>query len=393
MTGIEITTFNGAQAALKHPDLAQALYDDGKLVMEDALITLHGADHAERRAAEYGVFNRRFFRTYESETFPRTLRPVMAPYLAAGQADLVELGYRVTMNLTADFAGIDRDEDSIEETESLLGLVKIFSTGATQVHTTQDPDEINRKVAVALEEFEDRFLSKSIARRVALRSEGAALPNDVLSMLVARSETLPLAPDVLRREMAFYLQAGAHSTANSTTHAFHEIGTWAGDDTKRARLLEDPLFLQRCVHESLRLHPASPVAWRKATRDTAIDNRPLREGDRIVINLHEANRDTSVFGADADRFNPERDLPPSIWPFGLSFGYGIHACMGRGLDGGILPDARTTDKPVQLGIVTLLVKTLIENGAALMADNPPQPDTTTSRSNWGTYPVQFERAA
>ena len=160
-TELEISDYAGAMAALKNPALAQALYDEGRVVMEDALITLHGDAHTKRRITEFGVFNRAFFRTYESEIFPRTLNPILEHYLKLGRADLVELGYRLTMNLTADFAGIDR-EDSVEETEALLDLVKIFSSGATLVHSTENRAEIEARVNSAMVSFEERFLTPSI---------------------------------------------------------------------------------------------------------------------------------------------------------------------------------------------------------------------------------------
>jgi len=387
---VEVTTFAGAQAALKNADLAQGLYDEGALVMADALITLHGEAHAQRRAVEYAVFNRRFFHVYETDIFPRTLEPVLRPYLQQGQADVVELGYRLVMNLTADFAGIDRDADSPQETETLLDLVKTFSTGATLVHSTQDRAAVEKRVRDALKIFEEQFLTKSIARRKAIIEAGQPLPNDVLSQLLSRAEELPLSADVMLREMAFYLQAGAHSTANSTTHALHEIFVWAGADVLRWQQLDDPVFVQRCVHESLRLHPASPVALRKAVHSTQLQSREVREGDRVVIDLHQANRDPDVFGSDAEAFNPERHIAHNVWPFGLTFGLGMHACMGRNLDGGTLPDATGEH---HLGIVALLCTRLLAEGARPSATDQAKTDTATSRSNWGYYPIVFEGIA
>jgi len=386
---LEIDDYARALSVYRHPHLAQALYDKGERVMADSLITLHGREHARRRAAEYGVFNRRFFRTYEAQVFPRTLRPVLEPYLSAGRADLVELGYRVTMNLTADFAGVDRMQDDAEETEALLALVKTFSAGATMVHSTLDHDAINAAVEQAMAVFETRFLRPSLERRQRLFEANETLPNDVLSMLVRHQHKLGLSFEVLRREMAFYLQAGAHSTANATTHAFHETVTWrAQDPSRRGQALQDADFVQRCVHEALRLHPASPVAWRKATQATDVDGHHLEPGDRVVINLQTVNRDPRVFGENAARFDPERKLPPNVWPFGLSFGYGIHACVGRDLDGGTVPKPK---QPRQFGIVALLLKTLLDHQASGDPTDPPQADAGTSRSNWGRYVVRLRR--
>ena len=384
-TELEISDYAGAMAALKNPALAQALYDEGRVVMEDALITLHGDAHTKRRITEFGVFNRAFFRTYESEIFPRTLNPILEHYLKLGRADLVELGYRLTMNLTADFAGIDR-EDSVEETEALLDLVKIFSSGATLVHSTENRAEIEARVNSAMVSFEERFLTPSIDRRKSLIAEKKSLPNDVLSTLLEQDDLLP--PDILRREMAFYLQAGAHSTANSTTHAIHEILTWCNGSPERRARFRDKRMVQRAVHESLRLHPASPVAWRKPMERTCVEDKQLDTDDRIVINLQAANRDVSVFGEDADTFNPQRALPGNVWPYGLSFGYGVHACLGKSLDGGVVPKEGAVSHE-QFGIVTLLVHTLLEHDANWIPEDLPRPDERTSRANWGYYPVSL----
>ena len=389
MEPLMISDYAGAMAALKHADLAQGLYDDGRLVMQDALITLHGEAHTQRRLTEFGVFNRAFFRTYESQIFPQTIAPIIGHYVAAGRADLVELGYRVTMNLTADFAGIDRAA-TLQDTEALLALVKTFSAGATLVHSTRDRERIEAAVRRALSEFEQRFLKPSVARRKQLLRTRQPLPNDVLSKLLQSDLDLP--PGVMRREMAFYLQAGAHSTANSTVHAVHEVLTWCGDDPARRNRFADKRAVQQAVHESLRLHPASPVAWRKAVKSIELAGGVLTAGERLIIDLQAANRDASVFGKDADQFDPQRPLPANVWPYGLTFGYGVHACLGKALDGGVVPRDGARDHQ-QFGIVTLLVHLLLQHGAAWIDADPPRADADTSRANWGYYPVALKEVA
>jgi cytochrome P450 len=400
MNQLNVSTFQEASSALRHPDLAQCMYDAGAVVMDQVLLSLHGEAHRLRRLLELRVFRKGFLAYYEHEVFPPTLAATLAPYLAAGRANLIEFGYRVTINLTADFAGIDRPERSIEETETLFRLVKTFSEGATLVHSKRDRAEVEREVRAALEVLRTRFLQPSAARRLALIEQVAAgsmdeagLPRDVLTVLLRNEDKVDLPPDVLLREMAFYLQAGSHSTANSMVHALHEIGLWCEahpDDAARVR--DDLLFLQRCVHESMRLHPASPVAWRRptcpvllASGDTAGDT------DRIVIDLAAANRDRSIFGEDADRFNPMRRLPPGVFPYGMTFGTGIHACLGRDLDGGVVAREVVDPAAHQYGLVTLLVSSLLRAGARTVAGDPPTADANTQRQNWGRYPVEFAR--
>jgi cytochrome P450 len=399
MKTINIHKYKDAQDALRSHDLAQALYEKGGVVMDDVLISLHGTEHHKRRVTEFAVFGRGFFRYYEREVFPPTLARTIAPYLEAGRADLVEFGYRVTMNLTADFAGIDRPRQDTEETEHLLRLVKCFSEGATLVHSKRDHAQVRAEVMGALEEFDEAFLTPARERRLQLvnmfeQGELAEedLPRDVMTILLRNREKLQLSADVFRREIAFYLQAGAHSTANSTTQALHEILTWCdAHPDARGRIESDRAFLQRCVHESLRLHPASPVAWRRAMCPVTIgDAGDVDDGDRVIVDLHEANRDKAVFGDDADEFNPHRQLPHTVWPFGLSFGYGVHACMGRDLDGGVVPKDGSPPEKRQLGIVALLVDELLRNGAERDPDRPPSVDTSTERNNWAEYPIVFD---
>ena len=388
---MQISGFTEAQTALRHPELKQALYDAGAQVMADALITLHGERHRKRRTCEYRVFNRRFFNHYETEIFPTTLQPIMDHYAKVGQADLVELGYRTTMNLTADFAGIDRSNNSLDETEELLELVKTFSLGATLVHHTGNTHAIRNSVDAALARFDQGFLQPSIARRQRIMQAGEALPNDVLSTLLADPE-MKLSTGVLQREMAFYLQAGAHSTANSMTHAFHEISQFCKNKGQigRADLLAQPALLQRCVHESFRLHPASPVAWRRPDSPIELAGHRVSAGEKVVINLHEANRDPNIFGIDADEFNPFRTLPAGVAPWGLTFGTGNHACLGRALDGGLIAaDGNKSTSAGQLGIVTLMIQTLLHYKAQTVPGDPPHKDTNTTRNNWGYYPVRL----
>lgn len=390
IANITLTSYADAMMAMKHPQLVQALYDAGSSVMGDALITLHGDAHAQRRVVEFAVFNRRFFREYQSNEFPPLLSHVLEPYLARGEADLVELGYQVTMNLTADLAGVDRPAGDMAETQALLGLVKTFSTGATLAHSTLDHGEVNAQVTEALGHFSDKFLDASIARRKQLLADNEPLPNDVLSKLLDAQERLLLSPAVLRREIAFYLQAGAHSTANAMVQAVDEIFRWiANGNCSAAALCEQPTLLQSAVHESLRLHPASPVALRRAVAPLEIAGQVLQVGDLVEIDLVQANRDANIFGEDAQGFNPHREKRPGTWPFGLSFGYGNHACMGRDLDGGVVPKSGAEVESSSLGIVPLLVQTLLQHGIVPATQQTPEADTTTSRPNFLSYPVRF----
>lgn len=398
MQTITIDRIDEALAALRDEHLAQSLYDEGKVIMDRTLLVLHGEEHRKRRMLEFRVFRRSFFRYYESEVFPAALAESLKPALAAGGCDLVEFGHRITMNLTADFAGVDRPLRTADETERLLRLVRLFGEGATLVHSTRDKDVVRAEVRAALEEFRVTFLEQSIARRAALIERHARgeideteLPRDVLTILLRNEDQVDLPPDVLCREIAFYLQAGSHSTSSSTTHAFHHLLEWSASHPEdAARFRTDPLFLQRAVHESLRLHPASPVSWRKPICPVTLKNGTAAgPDDRVQIDLWTANRQVDVYGADAEAYNPHRVIPAGHEPFGLTFGTGVHTCLGRDLDGGVVARGAVDPDAHQYGIITLIVRALLDAGARPDPANPPEAATHTARQNWGRYPILF----
>jgi hypothetical protein len=164
----------------------------------------------------------------------------------------------------------------------------------------------------------------------------------------------------------------------------HEILQWT--DAPDA-LLEDPVLLQRCVLESIRLHPSSPIAARRPLCPVRLEKTMVSEGQRVEIDLQRANRDVTAFGADAGEFNPRRMLPKGIAPYGLSFGMGMHACLGLNLAAGTLPREDTDAAHHHYGTVTLIIRELLQHGLRGDPDGAPAKDTTTERDIWATYPT------
>ena len=146
------------------------------------------------------------------------------------------------------------------------------------------------------------------------------------------------------------------------------------------------------MHESFRLHPASPVASRSAICPVKLNCiGDVSAGNKVEFRLAVANRDKQIFGKDADDFNPEREINGSIPPFGLTFGTGVHACLGRELDGGALPRENVDPSRHQYGIVVLFLQRLFSLGARLSPDERPLKATNTERPNWGYYPIVFKK--
>lgn len=393
---VTVRTFADAKDAYRHKDLRQALYDDGEVVMADVLVNLHGREHRDRRRVENRSFRRDTFDLYERELFPAVTDRTLAPYIEAGSVDLVHLGHELMLNLAALTAGLDRPQGTAEETTRLYDYTMLFIEGATLAHSTLDKDERRRCIHAALLEWDEEFLAPSIARRRTALARLAAgeivesdLPKDVLTTLLRSTEDLDLPPEVIRREVAFLLLAGAHTSATAFVRSIDHILSWVQTHPQDApKVVDDPLFVQRCIHETVRLNPSSPVGQRWALTDVTLKSGvQVPAGGKLVIDLAAVNRDPAVFGDTAADFDPYRSLPAGVGPFGLSFGGGMHVCIGQDLAAGVVPAADVDPDAHLYGLVTGAVQRMFHEGVRRDPENPPQRDEATARPYWGTYPV------
>lgn len=392
-----ISDFKTAGETLRVNDLRQALYDAGAILMDKVLVNLHGKEHQMRRKVEAKILRPNFYRWYETEVFKKTLDETITPYLKEGKADLVDLSYRILLNLTADFSGIDRPDKSVAETERILSMLRTFGKAATLGQAKGDKDAISNEINDSIEAFNVEFYKPSKQKRLEYLNRfklgeisESDVPKDVLTELLKNQGKLGLSDDIILKETAFYLLAGAFTSIHTLTHAMHELFERVKDLTQKNRLMNEPIYLQRCIHESMRLHPSSPTAMRRPTCPYQTnDGKTLNNSDTLVINLMEANRDVSVFGLDAKEHNPERNLPSGVPPYGLSFGKGMHACIGVNLAAGIIPKKDTDPLTHQYGIITLTAKKLLEYGAVPNKNKPGVVDRSTVRNNWSSYPILF----
>ncbi|MFV0643235.1 MAG: cytochrome P450 [Sphingomonadaceae bacterium] len=400
MSEHELTTIDGCVHAMKSRELRQALYDEASLMMEHALVNLHGTEHRDRRTVEAKVFRKDVFLAYEKDSVPQTLAETIGPFMKEGKGDLVDMGYRIMMNLTVDFAGIDRAKSSPEATADLVRLLKEFSLApALGQSRSEDVDDKKARIREAMKEFDTSFLQPSIAHRQAVlrdleagKIEETDLPQDVLMALLRGQDKLQMSDDAFLQEGIFYVLAGAHTTIHSLTHAVHELLEWLKKHPEDiARIGDDPFFIQQCVFESVRLHPSSPVARRRALSEVSLhDGEDARTGDFVVANLYQANRDPAIFGPDADTFNPHRKVAGKVAPHGVSMGLGMHACLGRNLAIGVEPRPGSTADSHQYGIVPLIVEALLKAGIQQDPAGEATKDEGITRITWSHYPVLFK---
>lgn len=399
MKTIELREYRDCERALKIPSLKQALYDEGAILMDRVLVTLHGEEHRQRRNAEMRVFRRHFFRDFEHQIIPSVFEDVMSEVNPA-EEDLVDLGYHFMVFLALKFAGIDPQENTREEFNDMVSMLRMFGVAATLGQARdRDIEEATQAVKETLQEFDDRFFTPSAERRQRLIEKVRAgeidqdeLPMDVLTVLLKDEDELNLVRDMVVRETAFYFLAGAHTSVHSLGHAVHHLLSWIETNPgSRSELVADRAMVQRFVHESFRLHPSSPVSKRRCLSNVELpDGRTALADDIVIVNLRQANRDVTIFGLDAPEFNPAREILGGVPETGITFGIGTHACLGKNLAAGNL--ARQGSLPSeshQYGTVAWIAHALLQAGVQKHPNEEPELDQTIDRETWLRYPVCF----
>lgn len=161
------------------------------------------------------------------------------------------------------------------------------------------------------------------------RLDDVNIRHQILTFLVAGHETtsgaLSFALYYLTRDAA--LLARAHE----------EVDRILGDDRDVEPTFEQVAkfrFLRRVLDEGLRLWPTAPAYARSPREETTLSSgHVMRPEDWALVMLPAVHRDPSVWGEDADEFDPDRFLPEnsrgrprqSYKPFGT----GERSCIGR----------------------------------------------------------------
>jgi cytochrome P450 len=94
---------------------------------------------------------------------------------------------------------------------------------------------------------------------------------------------------------------------------------------QRRSLVEDPSLIPGAIEEILRYEAPSPVQARYVTRDVELHGTTVPEGAIVLMLNAAANRDERAFD-DPDRFDVRRTIDHHV-----SFGFGLHFCMGAAL--------------------------------------------------------------
>ncbi len=155
------------------------------------------------------------------------------------------------------------------------------------------------------------------------RVKNNQLGNDLISMLALGEATKNMPPNEFLGNMLLLIVGGNDTTRNSITGGVLALNQ---NPEQYAKLSANHALVASMAPEIIRWQ--SPVAHmaRIALKDTEIGGKKIREGERVAMWYISGNRDDTVI-PDANQFIIDRANPRRH----LSFGFGIHRCLGNRL--------------------------------------------------------------
>jgi cytochrome P450 len=161
------------------------------------------------------------------------------------------------------------------------------------------------------------------------------LTDDLLSdMMRAEDDGDRLTHDELLTLAATLLMAGTDTTRNQLAAA---VQLFCEHPEQWALLAEHPELAAQAVHEVMRYSPVIFTTMRIAVEDVDLAGTRFSAGTLVIANTAAANRDPAVY-EEPDRFDITRKAAPAM----LTFGGGIHYCLGAHLARIELAEALTT---------------------------------------------------
>jgi len=130
-----------------------------------------------------------------------------------------------------------------------------------------------------------------------------------------------------RDELLIFVNVLA-TAGNETTNRVigHSGKILAEHPDQRRELVDDRSLIPNAVEEILRFEPPALQACRYVTRDVEFHGHTVPEDSALMMLMASGNRDHRAFPPDGDVFDIHRQIGHH-----LSFGYGIHFCLGAAL--------------------------------------------------------------
>ena len=155
------------------------------------------------------------------------------------------------------------------------------------------------------------------------RVNSATPGNDLISMLAHGEATRNMAPMEYLGNVILLIVGGNDTTRNTITGSLLALNE---NPDQYQKLRETPGLIPSMVSETIRWQTPLAHMRRTALKDIKIGGKRIRKGDKVVMWYVSGNRDEEVIETP-NAFIIDRPRPRQH----LSFGFGIHRCVGNRL--------------------------------------------------------------
>ena len=222
------------------------------------------------------------------------------------------------------------DRVSVELTTQMLATLFDFPFAErTKLTYWSNVATVNTRAGteIDLEAKRNEVLDKAVEYFTDLWHQRSRLPPrpDLISMLAHGEATrdLPSRPHEFMGNLMLLIVGGNDTTRNSISGGLLALNKYPDQYRK---LRDDPALVTSMVPEIIRWQTPVIHMRRTALEDTEVGGKTIRTGDKVAMWYLSGNRDEDAI-EQADDFIIDRARPRQH----LSFGFGIHRCVGNRL--------------------------------------------------------------
>jgi len=258
----------------------------------------------------------------------RTVAPAFTP------AEMVRMEAEIRMRTGQVLDAVPRgerfdwvDKVSIELTTGMLAILFGFPWQDRRLLTFWSDWAGDVELILADELAEQRFvILQEMAHyfsRLWMERMGAEPSPDLISMMIHSPAMNHMSPQEFMGNLILLIVGGNDTTRNTMSGIVHALDRFPD---QRTILENDPSFIPNAVQECIRFVTPLSHMRRTATADTELFGQDIRAGDKVIMWYLSANRDETVFD-NPDKLIVTRENARRH----LSFGHGIHRCVGARL--------------------------------------------------------------
>jgi len=303
----------GFWALSRFEDVWNAVHDDRSYSTEgmeesDSLLPMINFLDPPRHHALRALVSRAFTPARVEHLEPRIRqisRELLAAFRDAGRCDLMaEFASQLPSRVMSDLIGIPPERRAV-----FLSLTEGLVATDPSLSITDHIRKISERIYT---EFDGLLSDRQAQREDDLMS--ALLDAEIDGERLCREEIL-----------GFCFQLVVAGNDTTTNLIGNGAALLARHPEQRALLVADPSRIPNAIEEMLRFEPPAQALPRRTTGEVTLHGRIIPSGVRLLLVWAAANRDEREFD-DPEQFDVTRSIRRH-----LSFGHGIHYCLGASL--------------------------------------------------------------